>query len=337
VRCPEYLSPTSVDLFFKDRTEFYLRYMADKRPPRIPQTKPMSVGSAFDAYVKAYIDKMLFGGRPEFEFEALFEAQVEAHNRDWAREAGEHAFECYKASGALADLMIELGHATHEPRLESTVRDTVVIVGPTGEKVEITLLGKPDLYFIIGDAHLLNDWKVNGFCGKRATSPKPHYIMVRGDWGRGNGNPHKDAQLMTISNINVNVATTLEQIYESWARQLYIYARVLGEDSGSKFIAGIEQLACKPTAEKDKPNIRVASFRSRISAEYQKKIDEQLIIVWTAVKTGHIFIEMSEEENKARCEQLDNYHEAFEGDEDDPKKKRHNEWFREITREPSNF
>jgi len=335
MRSPEYLSPTSVDQFFKDRTEFYLRYMADNRPPRIPQTKPMSVGSAFDAYVKSYIDKLLFGGRPEFEFDTLFEAQVESHNRDWALEAGKHAFECYKSSGALADLMIELSKATHEPRLESTVQDTVRI-GDT----DITLLGKPDLYFIIGDAHLLNDWKVNGYCGNKATSPKPHYIMCRGNWGRGNGLPHKDAQLMKINDINVNIATTLEQIYESWARQLYIYARVLGEDSGSKFIAGIEQLACKPgkfPSEGDKPDIRVASFRSRISEAYQKKVDEQLQIVWTAVKTGHIFIELSEEENKERCEQLDNYYKAFEGGTDDPEKNRNNEWFRSITREPSNF
>jgi len=43
--------------------------------------------------------------------------------------------------------------------------------------------------------------------------------------------------------------------------------------------------------------------------------------------------DLSEEENKARCEQLDNYHKAFEGADDDPNQK----WFNEITREPSNF
>jgi len=323
MRTPTYLSPTSVSLFFSDRTEFYLRYMAENRPPRIPQTKPMSIGSAFDAYVKAYIDHMLFGGREEFAFEALFESQVEPHNRDWAREHGEHAFNCYKESGALADLMLELSKATYEPRLESTVQDTVNING-----TDIVLLGKPDLYFIVNDSHILLDWKVNGYCGKRSTSPKPGYVMCRGSWGRGNGSPHKDAHLMTIHGVNVNIATTLEQIFEQWACQLYIYGRVLGEESGSQFIAGIEQLACKPGNE-GFANIRVASFRSRIASEYQKKIDDQLITVWNAVQTRHIFTDLSVEENAERCTQLDEYHLAFDGGSNDPK----DQWFKSVTRE----
>jgi hypothetical protein len=290
----------------------------------------MSVGSAFDAYVKSYIDKMLFGGRPEFEFTTIFEAQVEPHNRDWALEAGKYAFEIYKSSGALADLMTELSLATYEPRLESTVRDTVRI-----KDMDITLLGKPDLYFIIIDSHLLLDWKVNGFCGKGATSPRPGYTMCRGNWGRGNGAPHKQAQLMVINGVNVNIAKWLEDVSDVWARQLYIYGRVLGEDYGTKFIAGIEQLACKNTAS-EWPAIRVASFRSRISKEYQEKIEEQIAIVWTAITTKHIFIELSSEENEARCKELDTYHEAFAEGATDEERERE-QWFRDATREASSF
>ena len=51
----KYLSPSSISTFFDDRTEFYLKYCAENRPPRMKQTQPMSVGSAFDAFVKNHL------------------------------------------------------------------------------------------------------------------------------------------------------------------------------------------------------------------------------------------------------------------------------------------
>src|SRR4051812_14365124 len=106
----EYLSPTSLELFYKNQQEFYLRYLSDKRPPRIPQDRPMSVGSSFDAHAKSYLHQNLFGKGhdPKFDLKNLFEAQVEPQNRDWALAAGQHAFDVYKRSGALADLMLDL-------------------------------------------------------------------------------------------------------------------------------------------------------------------------------------------------------------------------------------
>ena len=328
MRIPEYISPTSLAQFFDDRTEFYLKYIADNRPPRLPQTKPMAAGSAFDAYLKAYISEALFGVvKPEFELKTIFEMQVEKHNQDWAWGVGKYLLEQYKATGALSDLMLELSLAIHAPRLEFTVQDTVNILG-----TPIPLLGKPDIYFVVkGGSHIIPDFKVNGYCGSRATSPKPGYVMVRGDWGRGNGGPHKNAQLMKIDGINVNIATYLEDTDDTWARQLFIYALILGENIGSKFIAGIEQIVCKPT--NDMPSIRVASHRCRISEGYQKKIAEQLLICWTAIQEKHIFTDLTKEENDARCASLDNYYKAFEGDDNDPNEK----WFHTITREQRQY
>ena len=60
MRQPEYLSPTSIGLWQKDRQEFYLYYLADHRPPRIAQNEPMAIGAAFDAYIKSYLHEMLF-------------------------------------------------------------------------------------------------------------------------------------------------------------------------------------------------------------------------------------------------------------------------------------
>jgi len=155
MRQPKYLSPSSLACFYNDRTAYYLRYLADNRPPREKQTKPMAVGSAFDAYVKAHLEKCLFGKEL---FEELFESQVEEHNRDWAREAGKHVFDAYRVSGALKDLLIELQQSKEPPVFEGTINEEV-----NG----VPLLGKPDVFFINKyDAHIIFDWKVNRQCRK---------------------------------------------------------------------------------------------------------------------------------------------------------------------------
>ena len=94
MRQPKFLSPSSIGKWNDDREEYYLRYLADNRPPKMAQTLPMSIGSAFDAYTKSYISERLFGkdARPEFNFSAIFEKQVESQNRDWAKKHGKHAF-----------------------------------------------------------------------------------------------------------------------------------------------------------------------------------------------------------------------------------------------------
>jgi len=318
----EYLSPTSIAQWYEDRSEFYLQRLADERPPRLPQTRPMAAGAAFDAFIKSYLVENLFGEkRPKFELKTLFEEQVEPHNRDWAKLAGGHIFTQYKKLGAIADLMLELSHATHEPRFEFTVTDDVAIRGGA-----VPLLGKPDVYFITkGGEHVVYDWKVNGYCGKSPTSPKPGYIIVRG--GRTSGKAHKDCQTINKGGIDVNVATTLEVIDESWASQISIYAWILGEEVGSQFIAGIDQIVAAPN-NTDFPDLRVASHRCRVGKQFQIDLEIRIYEIWEAIKSGHIFDNLSREESDARCLMLDNYYKAFPTS-DDPKDK----WFQQITRE----
>lgn len=311
MREPEYLSPTSLSLFYNDRREFYLKYICDNPPPRIPQTQPMSIGAAFDAYIKSYLVENLFGEkRPQFEFDTIFTNQVEPHNRDWARENGQYVFDEYKSSGALADLMIELSHATHEPRFEFTVTDQVAIRDGV-----IPLYGKPDIYFVVksGD-HVILDWKVNGYCSRGTTSPKKGYVKIRpGD------KMHKDCQTMHIDGIDVNIAMYLEDVDESWARQLAIYAWILGEEVGAKFITGIDQIVAKGGAER--PVLRVATHRCRISADYQRKLENEIHDAWEAIRTGQYF----EENNEETCKQLDLTYLAFKDDGSDKEA-----WYREI-------
>ena len=101
-----YLSPSAVEIFYEDPDRYYTQYLCETQLPRDPQTAPMSIGSAFDAYAKSYLHMVLFGdqGDDRFSLQNLFESQVEPHNRDWAFKHGAYVFDCYKKSGALADL-----------------------------------------------------------------------------------------------------------------------------------------------------------------------------------------------------------------------------------------
>ena len=323
MRKPKYLSPTSVSKFYSDREEFYLSYMADNRPPRLPQTQPMAIGSAFDAFVKNYLVMMLHGKvDPRFEIEAIFEEQVEEHNRDWAFENGEHCFNLYKESGALADLMIELEHALEEPKFEFTVEGRVahedIIDG-------IPLLGKPDVFFITKQGNrVILDWKVNGYCSKRPTSPKKGYLKVRGG-PKDAGQPHKDCQMMSVNGMEINIGHTLEDVSTDWADQLSIYMWILGEPVGTKTIVGIDQLCGWPQPE-GMPKIRVATHRCRVSSGYQDLLMEKVKGVWQAVTTGQIF----DEDNEAKCQLLDQYHKAF----NDPEgKKEWEDWYVDVFRQ----
>jgi len=288
----------------------------------------MSIGSAFDAYVKSYMVKRLRGTvPPEFEFNTIFENQVETQNRDWAKLHGAHAFGAYKESGALADLMLELERASSEPRFEFTVEGDV-----THESIlsGVPLLGKPDCYFVSAEgAHVVVDWKVNGYCAKRSKSPAKGYVKCRDGWKadkqtKSHNQSHKDAQIINVGGIMINVAHYFEDSDASWAAQLCIYAWLLGEPVGANFIICIEQLACKPNG--DFPQIRVASHRARPSTQFQFDLLNKAWGIWEALQTNHIFTDVSKEESLAKAARLDNYYKAFIGDTED------DAWFTEMER-----
>ena len=122
-RTPQYLSPSALSLYKKDQVEYYRRYCCDSRPIKIPQTVPMAVGSAFDAFVKSYLFGKLCSAAPieecaKYDLTKLFNAQVETQNRQEVWEYGAHLFDMYKESGALADLMMELSKSIDTPRFE---------------------------------------------------------------------------------------------------------------------------------------------------------------------------------------------------------------------------
>lgn len=292
MRLPEYLSPTSVKLFYDDIEEFYVRYLSDNRRARDPQTQPMAIGSAFDAFVKSYLHEKIFGKGADDKYEkrTLFEAQVEKHNWDWAWTNGERVFNEYNRIGCLADMLLELGTAIGPPRFEFDVR---------GEIEGVPLLGKPDIFFINKEgARVIYDWKVNGYCAKSLKSPMPGYLKLR-EVGKPT-KQHKDCLVIRKFGIDVNISMFLEQGDQGWASQLTVYGWLLGEPVGSEqLITGIDQI-CGPSNR-----LRFATHRLRVSPDYQFMLLENITNAWDVILSGHIFRDMSEEDSLERCRVLD--------------------------------
>lgn len=304
MRMPTYLSPTSISLWTKDIEEFYLRYLSSVRVPREPQTLPMAIGSAFDAYVKNYLHEKLFGkaatAGSEYEKDYIFENQVEKHNWDWARENGEYLFNEYRKAGCLADLMLELGSSIGKVRFEFKIEDTID---------GVPLLGKPDLFYINKEgARVVLDFKVNGYCSKWNTSPGKGFIKLR---ARGKGETsgyskvtsHRDCALVMVQGVLINAAIHLEDVNSSWADQLSIYSWLLGEPVGSEsVIVGIDQICGNPD---HKNGLRFASHRLRISPEWQYNLLELAKQIWEIIQSGWIFREVNEKESVLRGELIE--------------------------------
>lgn len=293
MRTPKYLSPTSIGLWQKDVGEFYERYLSDYKQQREPQTQPMSIGSAFDAFAKSYLHESLFGRGADSQYtkEALFEAQVDPHNRDWAWHHGELVFKEYKDAGCLADLMLELNQAVGDPRFEFSINDVVdTQIG------EIPLLGKPDIFFVNSlGARVILDWKVNGYCSPRTTSPMKGYVKLRpGD------KMHKTCELIDWKGIKINGAIFLEEANSTYADQLSIYSWLLGEPFGSEeMVTGIDQIVGPCT------KLRFATHRCRISPDYQFELLALIEQIWQTIQSGHIFRDMTEEDSHSRQALLD--------------------------------
>lgn len=303
MRTLSYLSPTSLSIYMDDKVRFYLLYLADTKLKREPQTEPMAIGSAFDAYVKSYLHERLFGKDPKFDLRTLFEAQVETQNRTKAWDAGRYVFEQYKASGILTDLMIELDASVTTPRFEFDLMG-VVDNQKEAHLGGVPFLGKPDLFYTNKEAaRVIHDWKVNGFYSKNGASPVQGYIKLRTV-----GQPykaHKNALPMRWKGLTLNMAQTLDMVKVDWAQQLAIYMWLCGEDVGTEDCAGsIDQIVCKPGSNV-LPDLHFAEHRSKISKTFQLGVFNKAREAWNCITSGHYFQDMSLEDSKKRCEMLD--------------------------------
>jgi hypothetical protein len=330
MRTPKALSYSSLKLYETDQDEFYVRYLADHSAPRLPQTPPMAVGSAFDARVKAALHAALFGAGadPQFKFATIFEAQVEPQCRDFALTAGTVVFDAYKLCGAYDALLQQLQQSVEPPRFEFKVDGTVN---------NVPFTGKPDVRFILdlgkGRIHCIYDWKVRGFCSKSATSPSKGYStcldgFTSGKPSRSQGKEHALYKAMDFRGLTIN-SGYMEYCNDEYADQLTLYGWLLSEKIGDEnVVCGIEELCAKPPANVgDMPTLRYARHRGRVKAEYQQKLAERVTACWQAITSGHIFPGLSREESDAHCKVLDDMVVGMVSDGSDLDK-----WFNDVTR-----
>lgn len=327
----QHLSPTSISTWVRSQNEFYLQYLADDRPERIAQTLPMSIGSAFDAYTKAYLYEILFGkGKdPKFEFDNLFCSQVESQNRDWAFVHGQFAFDCYKNSGALNDLLIQLKDAIGEPRFELEIKGVIdgKREGVTRNIGGVSFLGKPDLFYMNKyGTYVVLDWKVNGWLSKYKKYPMKGYIRKRGTDGKLS-KQHPEAMLGLHGGEMINIAHYLETLDTDWARQLSIYSWLCGSEIGNEFIAGIDQLTCEGGDTNKFPTVEISEHRLRVSPNHQWRIFAEAELVWEIVRSDHYFRDVILEESQKRCEILNQQAKALSGGANEADK-----WFAKTTR-----
>lgn len=290
-------------MFEKNREEFFLKYLAETRAPRLPQERPASIGSSFDAYVKSSLHEALFGANydPKYKFQALFEAQVEPQNRDWALEEGRYVFECYKASNMYDDILDLLHKSIEAPRFEFDIK---------GEVVGVPFLCKPDCRFVLeGPNHIVHDWKVNGYCGKSAKSPEKGYRLCRDGYAsykpsKSHNTAHKQFVPQDVSGLIIDTGY-MEDCSTEWADQLSIYGWSLGENVGDqKVVLSVDQIVAKPLVV-GRPLLRVASYRARVRESYQEHLAKRVSDCWEVINSGHIFRDLSKEDSQARQDMLE--------------------------------
>ena len=302
----KYLSPSSLACYEKDPKEFYIRYLADAKTPRPTQTKPMSVGSAFDAYVKSYLYKELMGVSTGFDFEELFEKQVEEPNRYFARAAGLHCFEQYQASGVLIDVL-KLLESGSEVEFEIEVirgisrSDSPLVITKEWDTLPestIPVLGKPDLRFRLSCGTLVTlDWKVNGYCSKSGAATKRGYVKFTdvGILGKNHGTRHRDCIIgngckSDVDSFAINIAEPFENYYEQHADQLCTYSWNNGAKVGEPAIVCIHQLAWKTG------HLAVVDYRGMISQSYQEHLFDRYKNLWDVIEGGFLVLSFEERE-----------------------------------------
>lgn len=234
-RKPRALSPSALKMFKTRTEEYYRKYITPIKPPPFEQTEPMSVGSAFDASVKAYIREKVDGVPFKETYEYFFEQGVDPHNRDFARKAGDVCFNLYKETGALASLMLHIERADGDILMEeslsvafyNTARGAAAqklpadrdlwpeaIAAPLAADESAVLLvvlnGKPDLLFSVDGIMAILDWKVNGYCSKTRKSPEAGYIACWDPDKGGKPAVHKRAHVQPFDRQVCQVPVNIE-------------------------------------------------------------------------------------------------------------------------------
>lgn len=253
MKIPKYLSPSGLSTALEDPRTYGLRYLVDTPLPRDPQSAAMAVGSGFDAFVKAELG--------DFDLKELFEKQVSPEYQTMAWIEGKRMFDVYREQGALDDLKAQM----KDPQFE---------VPLSAEIGGVPLFGYPDCFYTDGVLHLL-DWKVMGSQAKTSQSPLKNYVIERPTMRH-----HKKVTPIMEHGKLVQRDYCFSYTDDKWARQLTIYAWMLGVPVGGEFIAQIEQLLVSPN------DVRCVTYRGYVSKEYQESLLAKIQWVWGKINSG---------------------------------------------------
>jgi hypothetical protein len=105
----------------------------------------------------------------------------------------------------------------------------------------------------------------------------------------------------THRGFTINSAKSLNQVDPEWAAQLSTYAWVLGEEVGSDFITVVDQIVC----DSKTGNKRVARHSALVQNSFQFEVFDKYHKCWNATLTGHVFQNMTYEENLSKIQTLD--------------------------------
>lgn len=311
MRRPRHLSPTSFDLWERDKEQFYQQYLSDRRFDKDPQTMPMAIGSAFDYLVKKHLMGALPASKLSAKAEGMLKAQIDDHNLPEAMEHGHRVFELYHKSGALAALMNEIvTDARFEFGITGCFKDGVLrfaqenISHEQAEKevgtTYLLLNGRPDgVYktrtrFTSPLVDVVHDFKVNSWLAT-AKSPDPGFIAIHTHDGRVLGH-HKDAYIAMYNDVRVNKSLAISN---TWSKQLAIYGWCMGVPIGTPMIGSIDQII----GPSDKG--RVAKHRFLIQETFQRELYGRILECWSIINSDWILRDMPREASIARCAALE--------------------------------
>lgn len=292
MQLPKYLSPSQASLFFSDREEYYLRYLAANRLPRLPQTEAMALGGAFDSHLKRALAKrylspsdarLLEGG--EYDLSCMLDHAIEPHlDRAKLTQLGRLLFDGYISSGAWERLLRDMDN------MDAGTLCMEQAVYYTCPETGLCIMGKPDIAFKRGGVGHVYDAKVNGFYSKAGASPIKNHI-----WNSYDGFAHLDAVVQRHACGTLVDVTS--HFVEDYVRQISTYSWALfGRDS--YVIGGIEQLACKvvsprarkvPTCVVGGVGVTYCSTRAVIGDVVMSRLYEEYLFMWQCLTSGYIF------------------------------------------------
>lgn len=286
-------------MFESDLDTFVMNYLLDSVRQREPSSVQMSLGSAFDAFVKnalmKHTDPALTEPGKDFHLETLFNKQVSEEHQGWAWVEGKYLFDKYKEYGAYDQLLEDLEGRQSPVYFEREAMASVKM--PDGRYVPFR--GYPDGWYRNREGRLvILDWKCNGFRANNKHSPKKYFVIIR-----PKNEPHKFVTPVTKYGMNVQDQFCFSKTDEKWAAQLTIYSWLLGEPIVNDTVLQIEQVLMG--AGEESPDVRIATYRGFTTPEFQTTLAERIQTAWIVINSGHIYRNTTREKSDERIKQLE--------------------------------